>query len=428
MKVVGLITEYNPFHNGHKYHIEEAKKVTGADYAIVIMSGNFVQRGAPAILDKYSRTQMALNNGADIVIELPVCYATGSAEYFSYGAVSILDKLGIVDYLCFGSETGNIDNIMAVSKLLLNHTSTLNPIINQLLKEGSTYPAARSKAMEYLIANNKIHLNDFNMNLLLKPNNILGIEYCKALIHLSSTIIPMTIQRITADYHAKTLSSVDDLSPIREVISSATAIRNSTMEYDNADGLTSIERSVPRDVFQYMKSNFSKKFPITEEDFASIIKYKLLSEDRHALVQYVDINEDLADRLKNWNNFNCSIDQLTNAIKTKNVTRTRVNRALIHMLLNIKKESFLTYNNNGYASYARILGIKKASSHLLRRINNKGKIPVITKVSKAIEQLDSIGLQMLSEDIFATHLYNQIVYEKYATIIENEYKHGIVLL
>ena len=152
MKVVGLVTEYNPFHNGHKYHIEEAKRVAGADYTVAVMSGNFVQRGTPAVIDKYSRAEMALKNGVDLVLELPVCYATGSAEFFAHGAISLLDKLGIVDYLCFGSECGDIELIQTAAEFLNNTPDSFENILSSSLKKGLTYPAARLKALEHSLS------------------------------------------------------------------------------------------------------------------------------------------------------------------------------------------------------------------------------------------------------------------------------------
>ena len=176
MKVAAIITEYNPFHNGHKFHIEETKRITGADYIIVIMSGNFVQRGEPSIIDKYSRTSMALGNGADSILELPTCYACSSAEYFAYGAISILNKLGIVDYLCFGSECNHIEHMHTIAQILANPTKSFTSYLNECLKKGNSYPKARELALINHFRNN----TDFNSqdikNIISSPNNILGIE------------------------------------------------------------------------------------------------------------------------------------------------------------------------------------------------------------------------------------------------------------
>lgn len=430
MKVVGLITEYNPFHNGHKYHIEQARKITGADYCIAVMSGDFVQRGTPALIDKYSRTKMALNNGVDLVLELPVCYATGSAEYFAHGAVSILDKLGVVNTLCFGSECGDISLLTLAAQFLLHAPQDFESQLQDYMREGLTYPAARLKALEHSTGD-----RHSLTKVLTEPNNILGIEYNKALIKLSSSIKPITIQRISAHYHDRELSGVKscsnhDLELSDTVISSATAIRNSINQQGerSADALAAAIQSVPEDVARFLRDNYHITYPITEEDFAQILKYKLRQEDSKSLVKYLDVTPDLAERLKNIKDFNMNANSLVQEIKTRNMTLTRINRALIHILLDIKSDTMKQYMEADYTPYARILGIRKESSPLLRSIEKYGRIPTITKVSKADEQLNSLGMQMLSEDIFAADIYNQAVYHKYGTPQLNEYKHGICIV
>ena len=435
MKVVGLVTEYNPFHNGHKYHIEQARKITGADYCIAVMSGNFVQRGTPAVIDKYSRAKMALQNGVDLVIEIPVCYASASAEYFAHGAVSILDKLGVVDTLCFGSECGDISLLTLAAKFLLNAPENFENQLQDYMREGLTYPAARRKALEQSMDNIDASDRHSLSTILTEPNNILGIEYSKALIRFGSLIEPFTIQRISAHYHEKELSFADaatgnDLKLCNPVISSATAIRNTINQQMplSADPIAKAAQSVPADVATFLKENYHVTYPITEEDFATIIKYKLRQEDSRGLAEYLDISSDLAERLKNFKEYHTDIATLTQNIKTRNMTLTRINRALIHMLLNIKSDRMKEYIEGDYTPYARILGVKKESTPLLRHIEKQGRIPVITKVSKAEKQLDEIGLRMLSEDIFASDIYNQAIYQKYGTTMLSEYKHGICIV
>lgn len=446
MKTVGLITEYNPFHNGHKYHIKEAKRITGADYVIAVMSGSFVQRGTPAVIDKYSRAKMALQNGVDLVLELPVCYATGSAEYFAHGAVSLLDKLGVVDTICFGSECGDISLLQEAATFLVDTPADFDERLQFLLRDGLTYPAARLKALRDYLEEN--HYANFQMlsEALTEPNNILGIEYMKALKSLHSTITAVTIQRKAAHYHDSSLSersfargpqnghtggtTTATASSDDYVISSATAIRNAI---DNSEllltgDLEQIRSYVPDSVYVILTESYRNTFPISEGDFSQVIRYKLMSESAAQLSAYMDISSDLADRLKKYSGDCCTIAELTQKIKTRNVTLTRISRALAHLMLNIRADSIEEYGRNGYAQYARILGIRKESSRLLRSIEKAGRIPIITKVSKASEQLDSLGMRMLSEDIFAAHLYNQAVYEKYGTVLPNEYKHGICII
>lgn len=437
MKVVGLVTEYNPFHNGHKYHIEAAKKATGADFAIIVMSGNFVQRGSPAIIDKYSRTRMALQNGADLVLELPVCYATASAEYFGLGAVSLLDKLDIVDDLCFGSELGDLAPLTRIADILSKKPKELEILIRRFINKGNSFPVAREKAFrEYLtsLGDSDTFEADELSTILSKPNNILGIEYIKALITIASSINPRSIKREVAGYHDKELS-ISDESSLQDginnsslTISSATAIRKIIENALNSKDLYPICNSVPQDVFELLINEYGKTHPISIDDFSSLIKYKLIVESKEDLSSYLDISKDFADRIGNLSDTHMSIKELANKLKSKNLTMTRVNRALIHSLLNIRKDNFDEYNKNGYTQYARVLGIKKESSQLLRKITDAGRIPAITKVSDARKELSPLAMNMLSEDIFAAHLYNQAVYEKYGVSLANEYKRGIVIM
>ncbi len=442
MKTVGLITEYNPFHNGHQYHIEEAKRLTGADYAIVVMSGDFVQRGTPAVIDKYKRTRMALQGGADLVLELPVCYATGSAEFFALGAVSLLDKLGITDYLCFGSESGEISLLQDTVQILKNAPVSFSEDLQGFLRGGYTYPAARANALKRLAQTLPSVDSQAISEVITQPNNILAIEYMKALNSISSPIIPVTIKRIAAQYHdtdlsakpaGSSLSSAEGLYDgkrlVQKAISSATSIRRviQTQSKISSNYFEMLQHSVPEHVYQILSEEYGKTYPITEEDFSQIIKYKLLAEDKTVLTEYMDISSDLADRMKNLPDYSVNLGELTARIKTRNMTFTRINRALIHLLLNIRTEDMNAFSSNGYIFYARILGIKKEATQLIRTIKKSSTLPLITKVSNASKQLDSLGMRMLSQDIFASHLYQQAICEKYHTILLNEYRQGIIL-
>ena len=361
------------------------------------------------------------------------------------GAVSILSKLGIVDYLCFGSECGDIALLEETANLLLKAPEIFEEMLFSYVKEGLTYPAARAKAVEHMYhSSGEPNAYTKIAAVLSEPNNILGLEYMKALSKLSSSITPITITRQSAHYHESTLTDQkteaapnNQLFPVNiqnekdydgNVISSATAIRNTLQSSSNVFGLSKVRNSVPEDVYELLKDYYYKSYPITEEDFSQILKYKLLSETSASLTSYMDINPDMADRMMIIRNIYFSIGELTKQIKTKNVTHTRINRALTHLLLNIKDDTMKEYLQNGCSFYARVLGLRRSSSHLLRRITDIGHIPVITKVTKANNQLEPLGRQMLAEDIFAAHIYNQAIYGKYQTASLNEYKHGIVIL
>ena len=317
MNVVGLITEYNPFHNGHKYHIEQARKITNAEYVIVVMSGNFVQRGTPAVLDKYIRTEMCLTMGADLVIELPTCYASASAESFALGAVSILDHLGIVTHLVFGSECGNISDLTQVAHILAHESDEISSSIKEYLKEGITYPHARSKAL--LTHCNFTSSDGTNFEELLNsPNNILGIEYIKALKLLSSTIIPQTITRIGAGYHN---------SELTESICSASALRQAFSRMDVNKNMPSslpdeLKKHIPKEIHSIYESKLYHSFPIMPSNMTSILKYKLLTETCDSLLNYLDMTKDIAYRISNQKYLNCTYEEIVNLIKSKQYTQT----------------------------------------------------------------------------------------------------------
>ena len=228
MKTMGIIAEFNPFHNGHKYLIEKAKKITGAENAIIVCSGNYVQRGMPAFYDKSLRTKAALRNGADVVLELPCCYATASAETFAASAVKLLDSLDCVDYLCFGCETDNIKVLPKIVSILLNEPDDFKNMLSLYLKNGYSFPKSRAKALtDYCLENNILQFDELD-NLLNKPNNILAIEYLKAIKRLNSSIKPVAIKRVGAGYNSKKTNTT---------FASATGIRNEIASGNSIESL-----------------------------------------------------------------------------------------------------------------------------------------------------------------------------------------------
>ena len=400
MKIVGLIAEYNPFHNGHQYHIEKAKKLTGADAVIVVMSGNFVQRGAPAIMPKHLRTQMALYVGASLVLELPICYATGTAEQFAYGAVSILNNLGCVDAICFGSECGDIAALNELAEILCNEPDEYKETLQEHLRNGLSFPLARQKAIEEIYPS-----QDFS-DILEKPNNILGIEYLKALYRLNSNIKPYTIQRVSSQYH-----DVD----LQEQFSSATALRQTILNGD----FTNLKRQVPSDCTTLLEAHYQTRYPIYINDFSLLLKYRLLNETKTSLNEYADVSEDLANRICNQLNNFVSFEQFCELLKTKEITYSRISRALLHVLLGIKKTDYTDIQ------YARVLGFRKDDSDVLTEIKNLATIPLLTKLT-ATKELSDSAVQMLEQDIYTSNLYESIVTDKFKTSFINEYEHAIV--
>lgn len=403
MKIVGLIAEYNPFHNGHQYHIEKAREITGADAVIVVMSGNFVQRGTPAIVPKHLRTEAALKGGASVVIELPVCYATGSAEYFAYGAVSIFEKLGCVDAICFGSECGNIEVLQDLAKIIHDEPKQYKESLSLYLRQGDSFPLARQKAMKDFLKSNVAD------SILGEPNNILGIEYLKALYRLDSKIKPYTIQRVGSHYH-------DDY--LQKSYSSASAIRKAmsqTMELDEFN----IENQIPVSCASLMKKAYRHRYPIYANDFSLLLKYKLLTENKKSLMEYADVSEELANRILNRLNNYVSFEQFCELLKTKEMTYARISRALIHILLDIKNEDL------SEITYARVLGFRDDDSEVLSKMKRHATISLVTK----LPSIENPGINlMLSKDIYASNLYESVITDKFGTAFINEYKQKIVRL
>ena len=410
MKIVGLIAEYNPFHNGHQYHIEKAREITGADAVIVVMSGDFVQRGTPAIMPKHLRTETALKGGASVVIELPVCYATGSAEHFAYGAVSILEKLGCVDAICFGSECGNIEVLQDLAKIIHDEPKQYKESLSHYLRQGDSFPLARQKAMKDFLKSNVAD------SILGEPNNILGIEYLKALYRLNSKIKPHTIQRVGSHYHDDYLQkSYSSASAIRKAMSQA-------IELDEFD----IENQMPASCASLMKEAYGHRYPIYANDFSLLLKFKLLRENKESLMKYADVSEELANRILNKLNEFISYEQFCELLKTKEVTYTRISRALLHILLDIKNEDL------NEIEYARVLGFRIADSEVLSQIKKQASIPLVTKLaaidSLVMDTLSEKAISMLKQDIYASDLYESIVTDKFGTPFINEFEQQIVRL
>lgn len=397
MKIVGLITEYNPFHNGHQYHIEQAKEVAGADAIIVIMSGDYVQRGTPAVMPMQLRCECALLGGADLVLMLPVRFATASAEQFAHGSVSLLNSLGCVDSICFGSECGDIKMLMKVADILSNEPEDYKKELKAALKDGCAFPVARSRALSSCSRNENLD------GILDKPNNILAVEYLKALLRLNSKIQPYTIQRIDAGYHDTMLA---------EQYSSASALRQSL---DTRADILSWKKQMPQKAWEYLSPLLHQRFPVDADDFSLLLKQKLLQETVDSLLIYEDVSKELANRIINNRDKFLTFTSFCSQLKTKELTYSRISRALLHILLGIKKQE-----GTDSPSYARVLGFTKAGEGIMREIKKSSSIPLVTKLSKA-----NCDMQ---EDLYAVSLYESVVTDKYKTPFYNEFEHPIIRL
>lgn len=413
MKTVGLITEYNPFHNGHAWHMQEAKRLSGADFCIVVMSGNFVQRGAPAILDKYARTKMALSCGADLVLELPVPYALGSAEYFASGAVALLDGLGTVDALCFGSECGDISILSETAGILVKEPEGFSALLKERLKSGRTFPHARAEALkEYL--NRQEGIPCFDTALLEEPNNILGIEYLKALKRLNSSIVPLTIPRAGGAYHSETPDAV---------FSSAAALRKML-----CPPFSPLKMEMPPAAYDILEEEFGCSCPVVSNDFSILLHYRLLSvSSPKDLLLFLDISPELADRIFRQIPAYTGFEQFTALIKTRQYTESRIRRCLLHILLDIRAEDVAYRKNHGWNSYARVLGFRKKSSSLLHEIKERSRLPLITKLAAAKNILTSEEMHFLQNDIYASQVYQSVVTGKFGRNAYSEYRQPVIV-
>lgn len=394
MKTVGIIAEYNPFHNGHLYQLKKAKEITGADFAVVVMSGDFTQRGTPAVFDKYTRCRLSLLAGADLCIELPVVFATASAELFAKGAVSLLSALG-VDALCFGSECGEIAPLREIASLLFAEPPAYKEALNKALKEGLSFPSARAAAVRKCAhAGSLSGVDAAASDVLASPNNILGIEYLKALLALEKNgqhaPVPYTIKREGDGYLSHTLSE--------ESFCSAMALRKGISE-ENPDLL----RYVPESIRQEFADTCQTKSSLCADDFSGMLFYKLLSEKDAGYDAYLDVSSDLSDKIrKNLASFTTFSAFCEGSLKSKDITLTRLYRSLLHILLSIKKEDL-----PAAAPYARILGFREASFEVFGCLS-KENIPLLSRLKDASSLLSPEALSCLSKDIFAAHLYEHV--------------------
>lgn len=401
MKAVGLVTEYNPFHNGHLYHLNKAIELTGADISVAVMSGDFVQRGEPAVLDKYTRTSMALNSGVNLVVELPVNYAVSSAESFAAGALKVLDYIK-ADSIAFGSESGDIERLSKLAHILCDNEDTLYKEISKCTANGISYAAARQKVVEKLTDKDTAAM-------LTSSNNILAVEYLKAIIKNNYAIKPYTVQRQGDSYND---------TDIRSEYASATALRKN-LKADN------ISEYIPVKAGLILSSNTNYIYPddITEALFTRLLDILFASSyDKNVFIenvmQYPDVSKEIAGRLyksamdmitrtvpqrsESKDNWTFSFGSLCEYIKTKEVPLSRIKRALVRITLGLDKKRMEKYANE---PYIRVLGFDKKGQEYLSYIRKTVEVPLITKTADYKE--------MLLDDIHAANIYNMMVAGKY---------------
>ena len=387
-KVLGIIAEYNPFHNGHLYHLEQSKKITGCTYTVAIMSGNFTQRGSTSLIDKWNKAKCALENGIDLVLELPTLYSTSSAENFAEGSIKILDSLKVVDYISFGAETSNIDILDKIATVLYNEPKEYKNLLSHELHKGISFPKARENAL-------MMYLNDIRkyVNILSSPNNILGIEYLKALKKYNSIITPISIPRFEA-YH-------NDIK-FTGNIASSTAIRNI---FKN-NGFKILEKLIPSNTYSTLIQNIKIGHVVSDLSvFEKEIIYNLRKMNLQDIAELADVSEGLEFALKNAANSCNSLVEFLNIIKSKRYTSTRIQRILLYSLLGITKKDITISRKT--QPYIRVLGFNQRGKFLISEAAKANpKLQIITSVKKFIDNNTNKNLSlMLDKDIWATNVY-----------------------
>ncbi|MGL4345772.1 MAG: nucleotidyltransferase [Cellulosilyticaceae bacterium] len=390
MKITGIVVEYNPFHNGHLFQIQKARALTQCDYLVVVMSGNFAQRGIPCITDKFTRTEMALRNGADMVLELPVPLATASAQRFCEGAISILHKTGFVDTLCFGSEIDDLPLMNAIAKLMDSEPNEVSQNIKHHLSLGTSYPKARAIAIANYLAQATDYTPHEITSILAHPNNILGIEYIKAIHKYKSAITPLTIKRVVSHYHDEQISST---------IASATAIRKAFHQ----DNHTHIQMAMPDSAYDLLR-NQTQSLPDLDALWQSL-QYKFIFSDMEDLYTIWDIPKHLCHAIVNASKTCNSISEIIDTVTSKTYSRATVQRSILRILLGIKSEAMTPLAQIDWIPYIRVLGCRKEALCLLSELTKHASVPVITNARKSLGTLDPLSTTLLEQEFRATHLY-----------------------
>lgn len=391
MRVLGLIVEYNPFHNGHLYHLEQAKSLCNADFVLCVMSGNFIQRGEPAIVNKWARTKMALQCGVDLVIELPVPYAMSSAEFFAYGAVKILSDIGVVDYLCFGSEAADIDTFNIIAEILVNEPESYKKVLKQELSKGKSFPSSREIALKSYLTKKGNNITDFD-TLIGSSNNILGIEYLKAIKRLKSRITPLSIKRINNSYNSEEITGS---------ISSATSIR----KYIQTDN-NQLHMVLPPNCLNILEDEFNTgRGPVYLNNYELSILSSIRKMTQEELKQLPYVSEGMENRIKDAAQASGTLDELIEKISTKRYTRTRVQRILTSLMTGLTSVELDTFNKFSGPQYARVLGLNHKGRQLLSNINKITRLPIITKTANFSKSCNPLLRRMLEIESYSTDLY-----------------------
>lgn len=387
IKAVGIIAEYNPFHNGHRWHAVQAKARSGCLYSVAVVSGQFTQRGEPAAFDKWKRAAMAVKGGIDLVIELPAGFAVRSAQYFATGGVRLLNSLGVITHLAFGAENAATDALLQAAD---THDDTMGPLIRDRMSQGMTYAAALAECLSS---------SDKHYEILSQPNNILAVEYLRAIRRFAPSLTPVIIPRMHSHYH-----DTDVVSPF----ASATAVRRALTEKNNEAIAKALPSASIDDICSLMDQGYG---PVQYESLEQLILYKLRSSTLEQLAGLPDIAEGLHHKMASAALAATTLEQWLTHVKSKRYTRTRLQRALIHLILGMTKDTTNSFDESG-PLYARVLAFNAAGRKILKQAQIQTSIPIITKMSHYLttKQRSSDNLTplqtMLSIDSFASDFYS----------------------
>lgn len=396
MQAVGIVVEYNPFHNGHLHHVNEAKRTTNSDVAVAVMSGQFLQRGEPALVDKWHRTKMALASGVDVVIELPYIFSTAQATGFASGAVQLLEAMKCTT-LAFGSEQGSITPFLNTYHLIESNRTLYNSIIKETIQQGKSYPQALFTAYEQLKQLSPNAYIDLG-----QPNNILGFHYVEAIEKLQTVMKPATIQRIAAGYH----DAIDTDSEI----ASATGIRQALFSGKSLEQVTQFlpEASIEQLVQWHAEHGRFASW----ESFWPLLQYAILRHTPQQLKQYADVSEGLENSLIKYARTSSDFEEFMNALKSKRYTWTRLQRMLTHIYTGVTKEQLHAYSN---PTYIRILGMTSAGQQYISSIKKSLSLPLISRVA-------SVSDPILTIDLHATQMYQLGIQQFSNKKIDEDYK------
>jgi len=391
LPVIGIIAEYNPLHNGHVHHIQTSRRLTGADGVICVMSGSFTQRGEPALVNKWARAEMALKAGADLVFELPFVFSARSAYHFARGGVALLQRTGVTTHLCFGSELGEISPLQEVARILQQEPPEFVQSLKLQLQTGKSYPQARSYALtEYLRTARLAHHHDWQA-ILCRPNNILAIEYLRALLEDDFALIPTTIPRVGHGYHQTGNAE----------FASATAIREEIMQNRPLQDI----KGLPWYTREILKREFAAKSgPVFTRSMFNLIRFSLSRMNAHTLSEIYDVSEGLENRIQKFTPLCSSHEELIAAIKTRRYSYTRISRIMLYILLQFTKELAAAFDEKG-PLYLRLLGFSPQGQKILHNMKAISAIPVITKIGRYPQYSDTLISEMIAFDCLATDLH-----------------------